>query len=237
MNRRWELWCAWSGPVNIVLFGIAYIPFIKWLPPPSPGLTAAQVAAIYQQNTLGIRFGWMLVMYAGALNASFATVITVYMLRMKNASQALAYLQLTSGALNVIFLIMPAQIFTATAFRPDRLADITQFGNDFGWLIFDMVNSVTMLEWIPLGLAILSEESDHPIFPRWAGYFNLWGALLLIPVGLTTFFKGGPFCWNGVIGFYLGIVVFCAWYFIMFILLLRAIKAHHQAPQPILGHV
>jgi len=228
MNETWEKWCAWSGPINMLLFGIGYIPFIRWLPPPSPGLSADAVAAIYQHNAFGIRFGWMLVMYAGALNASFATVITIYMQRMKNASPALAYLQLTAGALNVIFLIMPAQIFEATAYRPDRLPQITQFGNDFGWLIFDMVNSVTMLEWLPIGLAILSEVSDRPIFPRWAGYFNLWGALFLIPVGLTTFFKGGPLCWNGIIGFYLGVSIFVAWYIIMFVLLLRAIKTYHH---------
>jgi hypothetical protein len=228
MNETWEKWCAWSGPVNMILFVIGYIFMIKWLPPPSPGLDANAIAAIYQQNPVGIRFGWMLVMYAGALNASFAVIVTICMLRMKNASHALAYLQLAAGALDVIFLIMPAQIFEATAFRPDRDPQITQFGNDFGWLIFDMVNSVLMLTWIPIGLATLSEVSEHPVFPRWSGYFNLWAAVFVIPVSFTTFFKGGPFCWNGIIGFYIGVAVFCAWYFIMFFLVLKAIKRYYH---------
>jgi len=228
MTKNTELLCAWSGPLTMILFGIGWVPCAGWLPPPPPSLSAIDVASIYQHNTIGIRTGMLLMMYAGGLNAAFAAIVTVYMKRLKGPSPALAYIQLVSGVCNVVFFIVPAQIFTAVAFRPDRAPDITQFGNDLGWMFLDMVNSPAIIQFLVVGVAILSDESDRPLFPRWSGYFSLWASVMMVPACLITYFKAGPFSWAGILGFYLGVVTFGTWYFVIAGIVARAIRAYHQ---------
>ena len=229
MNRKGEMLCAWTGPLTVVLFFIAWVAFAGWIPPPTPDMSADAIAAMYQERTILIRAGMMLMMYSGPLYGIFSAIIMVYMLRMKGPSPALAYGQLTAGTATILFLIIPAQIYGATVFRPDRAVDITQFGNDLGWFTFDMVNSTLITQYLALGIAILFDESERPVFPRWFAFFNFWSALLLIPASMITFFKAGPFSWSGILGFYLGVVIFTLWCLVTFWLLRQAILKKEAA--------
>jgi len=48
-------------------------------------------------------------------------------------------------------------------------------------------------------------------------------AVLFCPGSLLYFFKDGPFAWNGALSWWLVVVVFCAWFVIMFFALRSAI--------------
>lgn len=226
MSKRWEMLCTLAGPVTIIIFVGAWTFSIGWLFPPSASMRPEEIASVFQNNTTGIRIGMLLLMYAGALNAAFSAIIMVYMLKIKEASPALAYTQFASGTVTILLFIIPAQVFTTTAFRPDRLVEITQFGNDLGWLILDMVNSTAIVQVLALGAAVLCDKSPKPVFPRWFGFFNFSVGLLFVPASLVTFFKSGPFSWAGVFGWYLGLTIFGAWYFVTAYLLVKAIKEH-----------
>ena len=65
-------------------------------------------------------------------------------------------------------------------------------------------------------VAVLYDESVRPVFPRWFAFFNFWSALLLIPASMITYFKTGPFAWNGILGFYLGVAIFTLWCLVTF---------------------
>jgi hypothetical protein len=73
------------------------------------------------------------------------------------------------------------------------------------------------------------------------GYLNLWVGLSGAGGGLAVFFKNGPFAWNGLIGFYLPIVVFVIWIITMTYLMHTGFRragaeARHQA-RPTAGQV
>jgi hypothetical protein len=61
------------------------------------------------------------------------------------------------------------------------------------------------------GVAILQDDADEPILPRWLGYLNVWCALLFAPAGLMPFFKTGPLDWRGLISLWLGFAAFGLW--------------------------
>ena len=220
---------AWSGPAVIAGFMIPWIFFIGWFQPPSPSLGAAEIATVFQQNTFGIRFGMMMLTYAGAMNTFFGGIIMIYMLRMKGPSPLYAYTQFGSAVVSSVIFIVCALMWEGVAFRPERPADITQFGNDMTWLLFDMSTSPPFIQWIALGLAVLMDKSSPPVFPRWFGYYNFWSALLFIPSSLITFFKTGPFSWAGIFGWYFVLTDFCVWYIVTFVMLVKAIKQHRQS--------
>jgi hypothetical protein len=215
--------CARSGYLVILLFGAAFWPLAKFIPVPSPTMTPVEVAAMYAHNTNGIRFGMLLMSISGAIFAPFVAVIAIQMKRIEGASPILTYTQLCSGSIGALFFIIPALIFGAAAYRPDRPPELTSLLNDLAWFFAVMPVAAAFMQNVSIALAIFSDQRAEPVFPRWLGYFNIWVALLFAPGGLITFFKTGPFAWNGLLAFYVAGVVFAAWFFVMVTMLLKAI--------------
>lgn len=224
MNSKSQLFCAWCGIGFLLLFTAGWWFLARFLPPPAPSLDAAEVAAIYQQHTGGIRFGLVLAMIAAALTAPWVAVIAIQLRRIEGNTPALAHTMLVAGAVGVLVLLLPTLLWTTAAFRPERGADLVMLLNDLGWLLFVMTFSPFFIQNLVIGLAILGDKGAEPVFPRWLGYFNIWVAILFVPGGLVTFFKTGPFAWNGLLAFWLPLVVFFIWFLIMFAALLSAIR-------------
>jgi len=222
MKMRNQMLCTWSAPVFVAVFTVGFWFLARYLPPPSPNATATDIAALYQQHTGQIRLGMFLMMACSALVAPFVAVISVQMKRMEGGAGVLTYTQLSAGTVGILFLILPALLWTVAAFRPERDPNLILLLNDMGWIFFLMPFGTFMIQNLAIGIAILA-HSGPQIFPRWAGYFNLWVAVLFVPGGLLTFFKTGPFAWDGLFVFWVPLVVFLLWYGVMFVLLRQAI--------------
>lgn len=224
MNKTSQLLCAWSGPAFIVIFTIGLWVFTQYVPPPSPAATAADIAALYQQNTWQIRLGTSVMMAGAGLMCPFIVAIAVQMRRMEGRSPVWTFTQLSTGTAGVLFLILPPAVWTTAAFRPERTPELTLLLNDLGCILFLMPFTTFVVQMFAIAASILANRSDQQPFPRWTAYFNLWTAVLFVPAGLLTFFKTGPFAWDGLFVFWLPLVVFFAWYGVMFVLLCRAIS-------------
>jgi len=74
MNARHQMLCTWSGPVFVAVFTIGFWWLAHYLPPPSPNASAADITALYQQNTGQIRLGMLLMMACSGLVAPFVAV-------------------------------------------------------------------------------------------------------------------------------------------------------------------
>lgn len=216
MNTRSQLLCAWSGILFTFLFMIGFWPVSHFVPPHHPTASAADIAAIYQQNTSLIRLGLLLMMTSSGFMSPFIAAISIQMKRMEGSPHILTYTQLSSGTVGVLFLILPCVIWTVAAFRPERDADLILLLNDLGWFVFLMPFTSFIVQNFAIGFAILGDKSAAPVFPRWVGFFTLWTAVLFIPGGLITFFKTGPFAWNGLFAFWIPLNVFFGWYLVIF---------------------
>jgi hypothetical protein len=203
----------------VALFTVGFWFLANFLPPPSPQASAADIVATYRTHTVQIRTGMLVMMASSGLIAPFVAVIAVQMKRMEGSTSALTYTQLSSGTVGVLFFILPALLWAVTAFRPERDPQLTLLLNDMGWIVFLMPFTSFVIQNVSIGLAILGDRSEKPAFPRWMGFFNFWVAVLFLPGGIITFFKSGPFAWNGLFGFWVPLVVFFAWYIVMFVFL------------------
>jgi hypothetical protein len=229
MNRRAQQWCLWSGPVFMAVFLLGFWVIAGLVPPPSPHDSALKIAHVYQQNTNGIRAGLLITMIAAALMVPFGALITVHMRRIEGRSSVLAYTVLAMTAINCILITMPVMIMTVAAFRPGRDPVLTQTLNDLAWIPFVMVFPPAVVQSIAIAFATFTDKAKRPVFPRWVAYFNLWVAFLFLPAGLLTFFKHGPFAWNGLLSFWVALSVFGTWYVVMFVALRGAIKQEFEA--------
>ena len=225
MNARSQILCAWCGILCPLVMFIGLWPAAGFFPPHLPSASADEIAAIYQRDATGIRIGMIAILIAGALYAPFTAAIAAQMRRVEHQrTPVLTYTQLAAGIASILLFIVPAMIWTAAAFRPERNPEITQALNDLGWLFFVMPFVLGFTQNLALGFTIIGDKRPKPVFPRWLGYFNFWIALLFVPGCMVTFFKDGPFAWNGLLAFWLPATVFGPWFFVVSIFVMKAAK-------------
>jgi membrane protein implicated in regulation of membrane protease activity len=70
--------------------------------------------------------------------------------------------------------------------------------------------------------AILIDKNR--VFPKWFGYFNLCNALTEVVVSPAWLFKKGVFAWNGLIAWWIDMVVFGIYTGVFIFLLRRMIQ-------------
>lgn len=223
MNQNNQLLCVWMGPIFALLFGLGFWLFAQFIPH-APSASAQEIADIYRANTAMIRLGQLILLLAGSLAAAFVAVISVQLRRIETRHPAFTYTQLVAGTVAVVLLVLPALVWTMAAFRPERAPELTQMLNDAAWILILMPFAPAFVQVMAIGLAILGDKARAPVFPRWAGFFNIWIGVLFLPGGLITFFKSGPFAWNGLFGFWIPVIAFFTWVFVMTTLMIRSIK-------------
>ena len=207
-----QLLFTWSGPAFVVVFFIGLILFMGFVPPQSPLSSGQQIADVYIDNLTNIRIGIVLCCLSASGMMTWGAVIAARTKRTEREFPVYTYTQIASMGVGVMVGVFCFVIFAIAAFRPDEIApDITRMLNDLGWFLFLFDVGPFIVWMIAVGLAILTNESDHSIMPRWAGYFSLWCAAGEAPAVLILFFKDGPFAFNGLIGFWLPLIAFFAW--------------------------
>ena len=223
LHRIDQKLCAWGGVFCAATFGTGLL-VSGFVPPPSPALSALEIAEHYRANANAIRGGMVLGLLGMAGWAAFVGVISAQMRRMRTGSDLPALLQLGSGSIGVLTVMLPIMIFATAAFRPERDPALTQLLNDLGWLIIIPAFPTFIAQFGAIAMGALLDRSAVPVFPRWTAYFNLWVAFLFTPGALGYFFRTGPFAWDGLFDFWLAGGAFFAWLMVMTPIVLRAIS-------------
>ncbi|MEM9725235.1 MAG: hypothetical protein AAF909_07220 [Pseudomonadota bacterium] len=214
--------CAWSGPAFAAIMAFSLI-IMGYMPPQSPLADPAEVAAHYEERRTLIRLGAALIMSASTLALIWVVSISMQLRRIEGATPTLAVMQLVCGVGGIYGFLIVGAAWTIAAFRPERDPEIIQAWNDFGWVMLLMPIFSLTVQAFAIGFAILSDTRARPLFPRWVGYANYWTGLALLPGIPLTFFKTGPFAWDGVLVFWLALVVFVSWLILMAVTVDRAI--------------
>ena len=187
---------AWCGVICVLLFLFALL-ISGFLPPAKPAWTADVVAEHYRTHTTEIRIGMSLMLLAGMFYAAFAAVISGQMRRIQGITPTLRYAQLAGGSFACLTFLVPAVLFLTTAYRPERDPSQTLLMNDLSWIACVIPWPPFMVQNFAFAFAILSDRSTTPLFPRWFGYMNIWAPISFTPGILLSFFKAGPFAWDG----------------------------------------
>jgi hypothetical protein len=214
--------CAWGGPFCALFFGAGLF-LAGFIPPPSPNLSAEQVAAIYRANPNLIRSGMVLSLVGIVGWTAFVGVISAQMQRMQ-CSPLPRYLQLGAGCIGILTVMFPVMIFAIAAFRPERDPQLTMLLNDVGWLIIIPAFPTFVAQFLAIAFGTLRDQNPKPVFPRWVAFFNAWVALLFVAGAFSYFFRSGPFAWDGLLAFWLAASAFFLWLVAMTPVLLRAIN-------------
>jgi hypothetical protein len=219
--------CAWSG----VLFCLMWLggagPLTGWvyLPPPSAADAAAKTVADYTNNLLGLRIGVTIANFSVVCYTAWGMAVSFLAKKNEREYPILFYVQVISLAVCVVVILYIAYFWGAASFRAGETgADITQMLNDLGWLGVLYTGAPFASYQIALAVAILSDRSERPVYPRWSAYINLWVAFFMFEAAGILFFKTGPFSQNGLLVFYVPMIAFFTWILLFSVLAIRAIN-------------
>jgi hypothetical protein len=210
----------WSGPVGVVLVFFGLFVLAGFFPPPSPEKTGAEVARVWQHHPDLKITGMILCFLGGCLYLTF-TLAVGYVLRRCTDDVIMPVTQTALGVFGTVYFSFNFLILAVAAYRPYLSADSTQTLHDLGFILTFSPAAPFFLQYSAIALTIFQIPDAQPLIPRWVAYFNIWVAIGLVPPSFIPLFHSGPLAWNGVLGFYIPVVVFGAWYLVMFTMLWR----------------
>jgi hypothetical protein len=211
MSAKTQLGCVYCCYVFIVLFFVGFALVAGFVPPPDPAADAQQIAEFFRDHTVRIRVGMFICLFASALLLPWGGAIAAQMRRAETASAPLTYTWIAAQGCIVIEFVYPCMIWASAVFRPEDDPERFQRANDLAWLLFLGIIETAIVQAFALGVLVLMDSREDPVFPRWFGYFQFWAAAGFAPTGFVLFTRQGPFAWNGLISWWIAISFAFAW--------------------------
>jgi hypothetical protein len=218
-NPKRELWFAWWATVVFYnFFTVSFFILSHTQPPANPGLDAHGATQWFHHNHYGILVGFGIVFAVTGLTTPQNALIA-YSMRRMSVSPAYGYSYLVLYSLSAVpGMLLLCITMTVGAMRPDRDPELQQWLFDLAFLSYVGTMGVFLIGSLVWMLAILIDKNR--VFPKWFGYLNLCNALTEVVVSPAWIFHHGVFAWNGVIAWWIDMVVFGI-YTGVFITLLR----------------
>jgi hypothetical protein len=209
-NPKLELWASW---ITIIVFynffGVIFFGVTRTQPPPQAWWAPARVVQWFDANHTGLLVGFGVNFLIAAFSLA-ATALIAYSMRRMSVSPAFAYSYLVIYSLAAVpGMLLTCIALVVGAMRPDRDPKLISLLYDFGFLAFSGTMGVFLIGSVVWAVAILLDQNR--VFPKWFGYLNICNALTEVVVATCWIMKAGPFAWNGVISFYINMVVFAAY--------------------------
>ncbi|MFZ0714731.1 hypothetical protein [Mycobacterium sp.] len=228
VNQRWM---AWGGIVSMVILLIGMWVMAGFVPPPGPNKSMQEIVQIYVDRNTRIKFGIIVAGAGVTLLAPWSAALSIQMRRIEGELAPLALSQALLGVMLLVEFYIPCIMWEAAAFRPKIDPGFTYRIHDLASIMFIALPWTGMLQAILLGVAILQDRRETPVFPRWVAYLSFWSALCFLPGGLNCLAKTGVLAWNGLLAWWLGLAIFGGWIFAISVCLVKYAIPHQEAEE------
>jgi hypothetical protein len=237
MTRKGNIYCqliaTWCGLAYAVLFGICWYGIAHFYAPASASLSLGDLSEFYRLHRDAIILGCTLTCIAAALHIPWTAQLGLMMARIEGPMPVLSLMEIIGGTLTVAVLSFPPALWVASAYRPDAAPQLIRAINDMAWLTFDLTWALTSVQMIAAAVVGLSDQSERPLFPRWACYLSLEGAVGFIGISGIAFFKQGWFGWGGLMAFWVPFLPWVAWFSTLSIYMLADIRRSLRSDEPL----
>ncbi|MBH0777873.1 hypothetical protein [Nocardia bovistercoris] len=225
----WIAYFAFAGFYALLSIGVVF--FGRATPPPRPDVTDVQVAQWFQDHRFGIQAGFAVLLVLAGGAAVSNGIIGYFMKRMSSGS-LLAYAYIAAMGVGAIpgFTLLLVCWLTATL-RPDRDPSIQYLFYDLGMLSYNGSLGCFTAAYLVLAIAILYDR--RRVFPKWFAYVSVWQILTEVVATQMWNFHSGAFAWNGMITFYIAVVIFGLWVACLLPILRAAAKAENDRTAPL----
>jgi hypothetical protein len=222
MTERQQRLCVWGGITFAPLFLIGFALVARFVPPPSPGMSAAAVAQMFAEGRGRIRTGIWIATGAAPFLAFYVAALTHQIRRIAGSDSPLATAQLIAGSCLILEFLFPQLVWQTAAYRSERSPETIQMLNDLAWLPYVGIVGTAMVQMAIIAIVVFQDRRPQPLLPRWSAYLNIWTALGVAPGSFVVFVHNGPVAWNGILAWWMLCVSFFVWMVAMTWLMLRA---------------
>jgi hypothetical protein len=233
-GKKRDLWVTYwifAGFYTVMAAGTVLLGRVT--PPPRPDVTDLQVAHWFAQHHLTIQAGFtVLLMVTGG--AAISNGIIGYFMQRMSSGRVLSYAFIGSMGVGAVpgFTLMLACWLTAT-FRPGRSPQVLHLLYDLGMLSYNGSLGCFTAAYLVLAIAILYDQNR--ILPKWYAYVTVWQVVTEVLATQMWLFRSGALAWNGMITFYIAVVMFGIWVVLLFPLFNQAIKKEPADAPPLYG--
>ncbi|MGB8366169.1 MAG: hypothetical protein ACLQUZ_15055 [Rhizomicrobium sp.] len=206
-DPKLEMWIAWWVIIAFYnVFTIAFFVLSRTQPPPKAWWALPHIVQWFNHNHSGILIGFAMMFLVAGFSLT-ANALIAYSMRRMSVSPVFAYSYLIIYSLaGIPGMLLTCIALVVGAMRPDRNPKLIGLLYDMGFLSFSGTMGIFLIGSLVWGVAILID--NNRVLPKWFGYLNLCNALTEFVVAPCCMFKSGPLAWDGVIAFYINMVVF-----------------------------
>jgi hypothetical protein len=217
--------CWWSIIIFYQIFGLIFDYLTQIMRPliPGPGLSPDAIMAFTLGNATHMQIGTVLLALFLGIASMGTGIVVVQMRRMSGIGPVLAYGYLACGTVAALpGCYLCGLLFSVAAFRLDRDPQIVAMLYDAGFVGFIGCLGFFITQYVVFAVAIFLDKRG--IFPKWLGYVTIWNLVTELVAAPVWIFKRGAYAWNGVLSFYLGVVIFVVWIVALITYLKKAIN-------------
>lgn len=208
IKRLVWLACIWSWPACLVGVLIPFALIGGFIPPPLPSSSAQEIASFFTAEPTHVRIGAMGFLYFSALSMLFYAVLSEEIKKIEGQPSLLARIQFGSAVILVTVFQLLGLAWLLASYRTDTSPDVIRMLNDYCWFTWSMFIPTYILQYVCVAIAGFMDTRSNPTWPRWAAWMNLWIAVGGAGGIAAVFFKSGPFAWNGLIGFWIPVIIY-----------------------------
>ena len=214
--------CISAGYLIVLVAVPVWVFMLGLTNPPSPSMPANELLARIQDIQIPMLLGCSILMFIWTLFCFWMAPITMYIRRMERSPiLTLAQLICCGGCLAAIYL---TPLFIAlAAFRAEDALVVQTFW-DISMFFFIYTFPPFGFSQIIIGVAVLTDVNEKPLFQRWFGYFNVFCGIGTTPCYVLPFFMDGPFAYNGLIVWWFVLIVYFAWFLVATIVFHQKIR-------------
>lgn len=228
MSERSQRILIWWTIAFGAIYGIVLGFLLNMIPPPTPKLSAVEVAHWYAARHDRIRIGAVIASWASGFMVPLSVVVAAQISRQERGRKIWSTMTVVGGGLMSIFLVLPPLFWGTAAFTTARAPEITALMHQLGMLTLTTTDQYYIFMWVAVVvICFLPQTARHSPFPRWFGYFTAWSAFMFEAGAFAFLPRSGPFAWNGVLVFWFPLTIFGLWIAVASYLLLRALR-HQQ---------
>lgn len=229
MSERSQRALVWWAIVFTVIYGVTLVLLLDMVPPPSPKLSAVEIAHWYAVRHTRIRIGAVIASWTSAFMVPLAIVVAAQMARQEGGRKIWSTMTLIGGTLMSIFLVLPPLFWGVAAFTPTRMPEVTALMHELAMLTLVTTDQYYVFMWVAVVvICLLPTRITHSPFPRWFGYLTGWTALMFEAGAFAFLPRTGPLAWNGLVVFWFPLTLFGGWIAVMSYLLLKAIRGQQE---------
>lgn len=221
--------------MTTLLYVVGMFVIADFLPPPSPGLSEAEVVHFYHENHTSIITGLTMAFVGTGFMLPLCIVGSVFLAEVEEGFPFFAVMQGLCAVITVIFTALPNFVWMAAALRVERSPELISTLHDLGWIMWATPSWGFSFQLICAGICGLKDKRETPFMPRWMSYLALWVAIGVMPTPLVPFYtEAGPFAWNGLFTFWIAFFSPIIWIILLVFLVADRIR---QKPELLLtGH-